>query len=561
MSAQVQGPRKGGTFIVCAHAADPVTLNPGLTSSVTSHVACVPAFDSLLETNMDLSVRPGLAERWEMSTDGLTYTFYLVKNATWHDEKKFTSADVKFTFEQVLLPFHPYGQVYFGVIQSIETPDDYTVRIKLTKPRPSFLLLISCTGFAPILPKHIFEGTNIRENPANWKPIGTGPFRFVEYVKGDRVVFERNPNYWRANKPYADRIIAKIIPKEETQVVAIQKGEIDCLGMWLTPAGFKRLQGLPDVDVIPLKGTAAPRITWLYFNLDHPILKDLKVRQAIVHVIDKNKISEVSREGSSPPAVGPVHYSTGWAFDPNLQPSYPFDLKKANQLLDEAGYPRKEGGVRFKLAINDIPGQTYNNDAEMIKDSLKEVGIEVDHQLISNVVATDLLFNRREFDMAIRTFMVGPDPTIALAATFDSKQIGKGSFTNCMGYKNLETDALLEQAQVEMDPAKRRSLMLQWQRIIMTELPAYPLIHDTSREAYRKEWIGVPANPWLTLSMFAENIWWTKGTLIEAPKTTSTTTITKPPDDLTVIAGTLVIVAIVGAAAVYVLRKKRVKKS
>jgi len=559
-SAQaVGGPRKGG-ILISGLPADPATLNPGMTTSIYSHTCADGVFNSLLETQLDLSVRPGLAEKWEVSSDGLTYTFYLVKNATWHDGKRFTSADVKFTFEQILIPFHPQGKVSFGVIQSIETPDDFTVRFKLGKLWPAFIPLLGSTYTAPILSKSVYEGTDILQNPANWKPVGTGAFKFVEYVKGDRVVLERNPNYWRAGKPYLDKLIVKIVPSLETAVLAFQAGEIDYLGYWVTYDFLKRLEG-PTVTITFEGSNALAGVSWLYFNLDHPILKTLKVRQAIAHAIDRNKISEVVRLGHCPVAVGPVHEATKWAYDPNLQPSYAYDPKKAEQLLDEAGFPRKEGGIRFKLNLNGMIGQYWNVYAEMIaQEYLKAVGIEVNHQTLALGTADQLLFTSREFDLAVRRFSLGPSTEAGLMTTFASDQVGKGSYTNAMNYRNPRAEALLVQSQTESDPAKRRQLILEWQSIIMTDLPGLPLLQEYFFQAYKKDWVGIPCNPYSSQTMFAENVWWTKGTLIEVPKTTTTaTTVAQAAPDMTGPAVAVAVVAIIAAVGLYMMRKKQTK--
>jgi len=567
VSAQtVQGPRRGGTLI---HQMpwEPISINPGLVTAMGPQACAAPAFNSLLETRtMELAATPGLAERWEISSDKKTYTFYLVKNASWHDGKKFTSADVKFTFEEILLKYHPQGKLNFGVIESIEAPDDYTIRFRLRTPWPSFLVLVSNTFHAPILPKHVFEGTDIRQNPANFAPVGTGAFKFVEYVKGDRIVYDRNPNYWRAGKPYMDRLIMKIIPKEETAVAAMLKGEVDMMGYWTSPAAFNTLKQSPDINV-ERAPYAAPSVGFLLFNVDNPILKNLKVRQAIAHSVERNKISEIAREGFSPPAIGPVHEFFKWAFDPEIQPTYPFDLKKAEQLLDEAGYPRKEGGIRFKLILNNLAGMVYNKDGEMIKDRLKDIGVEIDHRILSNPTADELLFLKRDFDLAVRMFTQGPDPSITLGVMYHSKQVGAGTYTNCMGYKSSEADSVLEQAQVETDAAKRRQLMRDWQQIVLRDLPCYPLTFEYYGIPSRKEWVGIPSNPWRVMTMFAENMWWTKGTLIEAPTTTTTTpTTTKPSPppaapDLTLMIGVAIAVVLAGAIVTYSMRRKSAKKT
>jgi peptide/nickel transport system substrate-binding protein len=559
---QIQGPRKGGTLVVVLPLI-PSTLNPGITIGNTNHFIAAPVFNSLLETRtMDLKLSPGLAERWDASPDAKTFTFYLVKNATWHDGRKFTSADVKFTFEEIIVKYHPDGKPNFGAIQSIDTPDNYTVRFNLNRPGPSFLVMASSTYQAPILPKHLYEGTDILNNPYNWKPVGTGSFRFVQYVQQDSVTLERNPNYWRTNKPYLDKIIFKIIPSQETQVQAIQKGEVDLMLHYTTPASYKTLSGVPGI-VAAMAPSVTPVVTFLYFNLDHPILKTLKVRQAIAHAIDRNKIAQVALEGLGPPGVGPISDLISWAYDPNLQPSYPYDVTKANQLLDEAGYPRQTGGIRFKLGLSDQPGLNYNKHAEMVKDMLSQVGIDVDHQLIASPTGDQVVFVQRRFDLAVRWVSEAPDPSIPMTTSFGSAMVGKGTSSNCMNYQNPEADALLAKVQVEPDPVTRRNLILQWQKMIMTDLPVYTLTYDRYPMVYRNEFV-IPQNPWRFHTMFAENIWWTKGTLIETPKTTTTTTTSvpaAPAPDLTLVTGAMVTVVIVAIAAVYAYRKKNLSKS
>lgn len=558
---QIQGPRKGGTLIE-ALTLNPSTFNPGITIGNTNHHMAAAVFNSLLETRtIDLKLEPGLAERWDASPDAKTFTFYLVKNATWHDGYKFTSADVKFTFEQILVKYHPDGKANFGAIQSIDTPDNYTVRFNLSQPGPSLLVAASNTYSAPILPKHLYEGTDIINNPYNFKPVGTGAFRFVQYVQQDSVTLERNPSYWRVNKPYLDKIIFKIINNQETQVQAIQKGEIDLMVQYTSPASFKTLLGAPDIVAV-MAPAVNPPMTVIHFNLDHPVLKNLKVRQAIAYAIDRNKIAQVALEGLATPAVGPIHSAISWAYDPNLQPSYPYDVAKANQLLDEAGYPRQTGGIRFKLGLSDQPGLSYNQEAEMVKDMLSQVGIDVDHQFIAAPTSDQLVYVDRRFDMAVRWLLETPDPAVQMATALGSTMVGKGTSSNCMDYKNPESDALLAKVQVEPDPTTRRNLMLQWQKIIMTDLPLYPLTYGGYPMVYRKEFV-IPQNPWHFHTMFAENIWWTQGTLIEAPKATTTTTSVPaaPAPDLTLVAGAIVIVVILTIAAVYVYRKKSPSKS
>src|SRR5690606_35419066 len=221
--AGAQAPRRGGTLVV-ALGADPEHLNPALTTSYPAAAVGASLYSALIWLDETGRPQPELAESWEISADGRTYTFHLRRDARWHDGRPLTSADVKYTMENLLGPYHGRFRNAYDQLEGIDTPDDHTVVLRLREPYAPLMTLLTVFD-APILPKHIYEGTDPLNNPANFNnPIGSGPFVFREWVRGDRVVLERNPDYF--DEPaYLDRLIYRIIPDDLSRSVALEVGE------------------------------------------------------------------------------------------------------------------------------------------------------------------------------------------------------------------------------------------------------------------------------------------------------------------------------------------------
>jgi len=555
-------PRYGGTFVL-ASPYEPIDFNPGLRSNLNFEM--YPPFESLLRSTSSLELKPYLATSYSVSADGLTYTFKLVQNATWHDGVKFTSADVKFTFLSVLIPYHPLGQSFFGVITAIDTPDDYTAVFHLSQPWAALPLLISNTWSAPILPQHLLQGTNPRNNTQfNFHPVGTGAFMFKEYVKGDHSTFVKYPNYWQKGKPYIDQIVVKIMPDAESEVSAMEAGEVDYIGYQLPIADVKTLQATQGINATFKGSNGLQATTLLYFNLDHPKLKNPLVRQAFAYAINRTQISQVARlGGTSPPAVGPVSYKSAWAYDPNLQPAYPTNIDKANQLLDQAGYPKQSNGTRFTITLNLVLPAFYSGDEQIVVDNMAKVGVHVVTTVLDLATANDRMFVSRTFELGMRAIFAGPDPSITMCVTFCANQIGAGSYTNGMGYNNSKADALLKQAQSEQDQTKRRAEMLQWQSTIMTDLPVYPITDENNPLAYRTIWHNMPSNPWAVGIMNMQDVWSDQGTL---PSTTTTTTAVATTTtsasatagiDPTILAVAAIVIIVIVAGAALALRRRK----
>jgi peptide/nickel transport system substrate-binding protein len=225
-------PLYGGSLVVPRWPDFP-TCNPTISTDLTVSGVLGNVFDGLVRHNADLELQPELAESWEMSDDGMTITFYLREDVVWHDGVPFTSADVKFSFDEALSTLHPRGRVVFSAIESIDTPDDFTVIFNMSEPKPAFMYQIN-TPETMIIPKHIYENEDLVDGPhatCQELPVGTGPFKAIEYVPGQLFRVERNDewygssgNYWGVGQPYLDEIIFVFISDGQARVNGLESG-------------------------------------------------------------------------------------------------------------------------------------------------------------------------------------------------------------------------------------------------------------------------------------------------------------------------------------------------
>ena len=219
-------PRYGGTLIKTL-GANPPMFNSAITADhMTVSAGCL-LYNGLIYLDRDGNPKPELAKSWEVKRGGLEFVFTLQPNAKWHDGKPFTSADVKFTMEEMLAKYHPRAKAALADVTAVEIPDPRMVVIKFSKVFAPFLQVMSCAE-APILPKHLYEGTDVLKNPHNTdNPVGTGAFKLTEFVRGDHLTFVRNPDFFLPGRPYLDRLVLKIIPDAAGRLLAFEKGELD----------------------------------------------------------------------------------------------------------------------------------------------------------------------------------------------------------------------------------------------------------------------------------------------------------------------------------------------
>ncbi len=477
-TAQAAEPKKGGTLTYTFHP-EPSALSTLATTAVPVALVSSMIFDSLLEyQGAELTPKPGLAESWTISEDQKTYTFKLRPGVKWHDGQPLTSADVKFSVEKAVKPFHSRGKVYFGTLEAVETPDTQTVVFKLKKPVPYFMRSFQ-PNETPIVPKHVLEKANLsdkktlRQSDFMQKPIGTGPFRLKEWKKGSHVILERNPDYWKPGRPYLDQIVLRVIPDGVGRAIALENGEVDLAPMNAIPlAEIGRLAKLPKI-VKSTEGTEGlGPIMWLEVNLRQKPLADARVRQAMSMALDRNKIVDVVWFGQGKPATGPIVSSNPVYYNKALKP-FEYNPDKANKLLDEAGYPRGANGVRFKLTQNFLPyGDSWVRLSEYIKQELGKVGIEVETQSLDLGGWLKRIYTSWDYDFTSNFTHNYSDPSIGVQRAFISSNIRKGaSFTNSMDYRNPRIDQLFEAASVEMDPQKRKVLFDEAQQILHDEQP------------------------------------------------------------------------------------------
>jgi peptide/nickel transport system substrate-binding protein len=229
--------QRGGTMIM-GMTNDPPTVNPAITTGAPDKLIGCMIYEGLVRVVEGFHIEPALAKSWEISSDGLNYTFHLA-DAKWQDGNAFTSSDVQYSLQNINAKYGPLFAASGHAITAIDKPDPTTAVIRLSRPFGPFLLSLSCDQNGAILPEHVFANTDILRNPATLaQPMGTGPFRLADWVHGDHMTLARNPTYWKAGRPYLDEIVIKFLPNAASRVMALQAGEIDYINEYSLPQSF-----------------------------------------------------------------------------------------------------------------------------------------------------------------------------------------------------------------------------------------------------------------------------------------------------------------------------------
>ncbi|HEY4134122.1 MAG TPA: ABC transporter substrate-binding protein [Alphaproteobacteria bacterium] len=476
--AAAQGqPVRGGTLSMILNP-EPAVLVSGVNSSSPVAAVSPKMFEGLVTYDPKFKMLPQLAVSWNQSADGKTITFKLRPGVKWHDGKPFTSADVQFSFMEILKKYHSRGTATFQHLVAVETPDDLTAVFKLDEPSPYIMRALAGVE-APIMPKHIYEGSDPLKNPANLKPIGTGPFKFKEWERGNYIMLERNPDYWDKGKPYLDNLVFRIIPDGSARAVALESGAVQYGTQYVVPLNdVERLSKLPNLAVTTAGYEYNTSVNYLEFNLRRPYLADRRVRQAIAYTINTDFLVKNVWFGFATKATSPITDKQADFHTSNI-PQYPYDLKKAEQLLDEAGMKKGPDGIRFKVTIDWSPsGEMFRQTAELLRQGLQRVGIQAEIRNSDNPTYLRRVWTDNDFDINIFSASNIADPVIGIQRFYWSKSIQKGvSYSNGSGYNNPEMDKILESAQIENNPAKRKKLYEDMQRLVMTDLPNMGLVY------------------------------------------------------------------------------------
>ncbi|HWK95488.1 MAG TPA: ABC transporter substrate-binding protein [Pseudolabrys sp.] len=458
---------RGGT-VTFGIASEPPTLVSFWNLDAQTSTISPKITDGLLTFDADQKPVPQLATSWDVSPDGKQYTFHLRKGVKWHDGKPFTSRDVEFSLK-LAREWHSRSRVTLAKLESVETPDDLTAIVKLSAPTP-YLLIGLIPNEVPIVPRHLFEGTDVIKNKYNFTPVGTGPFKFEKWERGNYISVVRNDDYWGEKPANLDRIVFRILPNAAGRAVALETGEIDLAGWDPVPlADTERLEKLPHLAVNYDGYQYRPNPQSIEFNLRNPYFKDLRVREAVARSINRERLSNVVFHGKTIIHASPVSpFSTGYFKEIE---GYKFDLAKANQLLDEAGFPRNASGERFSVKLHVRTDRSEQRlAAEFVQASLKQVGINASIYSL-DLASWSKVYNALEWDFQLETATNMIDPALGVVRFFYTADPQAKAKAHNSGYSNPEVDRILTAALSENDAEKRYALWHQFQDFATREIP------------------------------------------------------------------------------------------
>jgi peptide/nickel transport system substrate-binding protein len=448
---------------------EPETLNSYLGVQTVVTYVHKPFAEYLIDVNDKGEYFPVLAaevptvENGGVSKDGLTIIYKLRKGVKWSDGAPFTSADVKFTWEAIVNPKNMVkSRSGYELIESITTPDELTAVVKYKEFYAPYL-----TRFAPVLPQHVLgKLENINDAPYNRMPVSTGPFVVTEWVSGDHITMAKNPLYRDAAKVKLDKLFFKIIPSREVGIAQLQAGDID--GVWdLIETQIPMMESNPAMALCLSDSLTSERLILNHSSpvppnngnpdFPHPILADLKVRQALDCGIDRKSIVDKLLYGKA--TLGTSEIPSGWAADPDIKPTA-YDPDKAKKLLEEAGWKpgadgiREKAGTRLRLKITTTTGNKLREMVEQVLvDQMKQIGVEfyienVPSSVLFGSWANDADRKKGRYDIMMYTTGPGIDPHQQFEGYFHSKNIpteaNGGSGYNYTRHRDAELDKWLD---------------------------------------------------------------------------------------------------------------------
>jgi peptide/nickel transport system substrate-binding protein len=476
---------------------DPIQVTDGESLKVTEQI-----FDTLVDYDpAGTKVVPGLAESWETSADGLTWTFKLRKGVKFHDGTPFNAEAVVYNFNRWMDKNHPehkggefpyYAYMFGGykgdkghVIRSVTAVDEYTVKFELNFPQGPFLSNLA------MLPFGIGSPTAIKKDPEGFgrNPVGTGPFKFKEWKKNDSITLVKNPDYWKKGYPKLDKLIIKSIPDNSARFTALKSGDVDIID-GLNPNDVKLVESDSNLQLFKEQGM---NVGYLAMNTKKKPFDNPKVRQAINHAVNKEGIIKSLFAGLAVPAVNPMP-DFMWGYNKNIK-DYEFNLDKAKQLLAEAGYPN---GFEVEFYAMTEP-RPYMPDgkkvAEFIQADLAKIGVKAKIVTYEWQTYKDRV-GKGEHAMALFGWSGdNGDPDNFLYVLLDKDNTRTPDAGNISFYVNDELHDLLIKAQRSSDIAERTKLYEKAQEIIKRDAPWVPLVHTTVPYAASKKVTGFKPHP------------------------------------------------------------------
>jgi peptide/nickel transport system substrate-binding protein len=458
-------PKKGG-ILKMGLQGDPVALDPHSTSLTATNHIVEHIYGRLVTIDATLSAKPDLAESWDISPDGLVYTFKLRQGVKFHNGQPFVAGDVKYSYERVLDPkTKSTSTAGLSSIDKIETPDDGTVKITLKKPNAAFLVGLWSPNYAIVKKEDVDKNGDLTKT-AN----GTGPFKFKDYTPNTKLTLERNPNYWEPGKPYLDGIEMVPVPDDTARSTAIRTGTVD----FVEYAPAKDIPQLKADKSLTITGDQNTNIRYLGFNLtqkDKPWANP-KVRQAISVAMDRSAIVDAAFYGLAIPtlALFPAGY---WAALDVKVPAQ--DLKAAKQMLADAGFPNG-----FKATIKTWSSYPFlSNAALAVQDQLKQIGVQVDVLPEDNgtFIADN---NSKNYDLLVSGTSGYTDPDNIIRQSFQS-----GLASNNSGYSDSEFDKLIDDGVAVTKQEDRKKVYEKLQQKLLADNPWVMLYEGSQYEAMK----------------------------------------------------------------------------
>ena len=465
-------------MVVVIIESSPTNLDPRVGIDAQSERIGELIFDSLVRRDQHFELKPWLAESWEIP-DPQTYMFHLHKGVQFHDGQPLTARDVKWTIDSLITgKIRSPKAATFNKIDHVDAPDETTIVIHLKEPMASLLWNLS-DGAIGIVPYGSGEDFNRH-------PIGSGPFRFVSAQQDKEVVIERNPNYW-AQPAHLARVEFKVIPDATTRALELRKHSADVAINSLTADTVVALRHDPCLTVIQAPGTI---YAYIALNLRDPVLKDVRVRQALAHAIDVQPIIRYLLRNQAQPAYSilpPEH----WAYDADV-PRYPYDPSEARKILDGAGYPANDG-VRFHIVMKSSPDDATRLMAAVLQQQLRDVGIALD--IRSYEFATFFSdITRGAYQMYSMRWIGGNQDPDIFEYVFDSASFPPKR-ANRTFYSNPRVDALIREGRGTLDQQKRKLIYAEIQRIVAEDLPYINLWYLDNVLVHTNRVRGIELNP------------------------------------------------------------------
>src|SRR5690349_4380060 len=479
-----------GTLVV-GLVAEPVNLDPAQVTDLNSNRVGRRIVETLVTfPDESTQIVPGLAESWTIAKDGLKYTFKLRRGVSFHDGTPFDAEAVKFSIERQIVAEHPFNKLgkypfanyFFGNVKAVEVLDPHTVEFVLKEPRASFLAVLTAGAASIVSP------TAVKKLGADYpnSPVGTGPFKFVAWDRGQRVVLEKNAQYWK-HPVKVERVIFRPIVEDQARLTELLTGAVDLI-VGTPPDFVAQLEANPKVTLLKQVGA---HVWYLGINNQKKPFDDKRVRQALNYAVNKDAIVRDVLKGTGSLSRGPVLPNT-WGADPALK-AYPYDPERAKKLLAEAGYasgfsttlwvPESGSGMQSPVAMSTV-----------IQSNLKAVGVNVTLQTMEWGAYLAKL-RTKEQDLFALSWMAGTeDPDMVMYPLLHSSQWTPNGPNRAL-YKNPKFDDLLQQARLTTDQARRASLYKQAQRILVDDPPWIYIDHEIQTAAHSKRVQGFKLHP------------------------------------------------------------------